>query len=427
VISLVVTGATGYIGRHLVPAARARRLNVIAMSRAQPLGDVSWIRYELDERVDVSSIPEKSVVIHLAADTTGGGGATIERETGAARRLIEACATKRLKLILVSSQSAYEGSPSRYGQAKWQVEKLVLDAGGTVARVGLVYGGRAGGLYAALLHIVRRALVLPSLVPSPKVQPIHIDDLVDGLLRMTGRWDLGGKSLNLAAPQPVPFATFLAAIARHRLRRRVLFVPFPARLIVLGIGAVNRLRGGYLDAARLQSLIALPAMQTDADLESLGLRMRPLESGLHPSGRGARRQMLLEGRGILSYLLGGRVPAEFMRRYVRAVETTRDAKPVAVASLLFRWSPILALVDSADLLRRHGCDELHWRLQAATLIAEASPRGARAFLVLDHSAGVMNSITMIAGALLTEVFWRVARLVFAPVLGCVLDRPRARR
>jgi nucleoside-diphosphate-sugar epimerase len=406
--SLIVTGATGYIGRHVVERAQARGFTVIAASRRQPASPaVRWIPYQLDGELTPGDFPLAATLVHLAAETRAPSAATEALELAAARRLLAIARLRALRVVHVSSQAARADAPTAYGRAKWQVEQEILRHGGFVVRPGLVYGGDPGGVFAGLVDTVRRLPLLPAILPSPRVQPIHVEDLAEGLLRLAERGDLASGACNLAAEIPVTFTAFLRSIAVHRLRRRRLFIPVPA----VALAAVLRVGGG--DGAgqreRLRSLTDLPLLASGSDLAALGLRLRSLACGMHPSGCDRRRQLLREGSALMRYVLGSRAPRELIVRYVQAVERLRDGQPLALPRWALRWPCSLAVFDSRTLLDGAGAGELLWRLDAATALAEASPAGARSFLNIGERTTFATATCRIVGVLCTEAFWRLVR------------------
>jgi nucleoside-diphosphate-sugar epimerase len=67
---ILITGATGFIGSHLVKLLQGRH-EIIVLSRRRPGpllgGGIAWLGGDLSERLDFSKLPDKvDVVIHLA-------------------------------------------------------------------------------------------------------------------------------------------------------------------------------------------------------------------------------------------------------------------------------------------------------------------------------------------------------------------------
>jgi hypothetical protein len=272
------------------------------------------------------------------------------------------------------------------------------------------------------LKQVQGTIALPALLPAPRVQPIHLADLVEGLLRIVERDDPLASAYNLAAPEPVSFTAFLRLLAKVRLRRRRAFVPMPTAVLGPAVRVANWILGRAYDPARLRSLVELPSFSSADSLAALGLRLRPLGSGMHRSGSDRRRRLLREGRGMITYLLDEPASAALMKRYARAVESVRDGLPAGVPEILLEWPGCLSVLDSRAFLRSAGAAELDWRLDAATALAEASPSGARRFLMIGDSAGAAGAAVSLGGVALSEGFWRLVRLFASPFLRRALER-----
>ena len=414
---IVITGAGGYIGRYLTAGARARGCRVIAATRRRPaISDGDWISYALEDEVRADNFPEAAVLVHLAANTSIASHADEQRELVAAQRLLLVARERRLRFIFVSSQTARPDAPTAYSRAKWRIEQEVRAGGGSIVRPGLVYGGVPGGVFRQLCLLVQGSVFLPALVPAPRVQPIHVMDLAEGILRIAERDELPQGEYNLACPTPVAFTSFLRAIATARVRRRRVFVPMPVAIVRFALRTANRWFGSPVDVERFRSLTDMPLLASASDLERIGLPLRPLFSGMHPRGSDRRRRLLVEGSALLSYVLKQRPPRALVKRYARMVETLRDGEPVSlpVPAVRFPWS--IALLDNHCLLAGAGAHELDWRLDAATLLAEASRAGARRFLNLGAPSGVTMVAFRIAHVLGAEALVRAARWLFSPIL-----------
>lgn len=414
---VVITGASGYIGRYLAAGVRARGWRAVAATRHRSgTGDIDWIPYALENEVRAESFPEGAVLVHLAANTTLASDADEQRELLAAQRLLAVAKERQLRFIFVSSQTAQFDAPTSYGRVKWRIEQEVHASGGLIIRPGLVYGGIPGGVFRQLCLLVRGSPFLPALMPSPRVQPIHVLDLIEGILRIVERDDLTSGEFNLADPTPMSFTNVLRAIATTRIRRARVFVPTPVAVVRLAMKTANRWTGSAFDVNRLRSLVALPLLATAADLEKVALPLRPFLSGMHATGSDRRRKVLGEGSVLLSYVLKQRPPRGLLKRYARAVETLRNGEPVPLpgSAISFPWS--IVLWDSPELLARAGAFELDWRLDAATRLAEASRAGSQRFLNPGAPSGKAIAMVRIVRLLGAEALVRTVRWLFSPML-----------
>jgi uncharacterized protein YbjT (DUF2867 family) len=420
-MKIAITGATGYIGGQFVKMAHASGHEIVALCRRNPdpFGCV-WVSYNLSSTQAPVLPVDTKAVLHLATSKSLSGQQDSEQEILAAGLLIIATQKVGAKLVFVSSQTARSDAPTAYGRTKWSIEQEVLSAGGWVVRPGQVYGGELRGLFGVLVKIVRQLPVLPLFEPAPKVQPIHVDDLSEGLLRIIEHTDLTSGVYCLAAPEPVSFSKFLGEIAQSRLRCWRGFVPVPvviinALMFVLGESLRTR-----LGLERLRSLFNLPLMATASDLKQLGLTLRPLRSGMHPSGSDRRRCLLLEGQALITYVLKEPAGGALLRRYVRAIEKLRDGSVLALPKLFVQWPALLALVDGSGSTETAWRKEFLWRLDGATILAEATPLGARRFLGIGDRHGFARSLFQIARAMVSEISWRILSLLFLPVIHIVL-------
>lgn len=380
---MLITGASGYIGRHLVQHAIRKGWRVTALGR-QPTKEASGF-LPFDLAGWLPSLPLDAVVlIHLAADT-GRSHVPEDVEIGTGMALADAARSAGMRIIFASSQAARPDAPTRYGRVKWAIEEVMLARGGTVIRPGLVYGGReVGGLYASLVEIVTRFPVLPALRwPTPLVQPVHVDDLCEAIVALAEGEAAGGRSISLGSERPVTFTAFLRAIGRYRVRRPRLFIPLPAWPIALGMRLVGKVMSSVEPfAERTISLIRLKPMETTADHSLAGVNNRPLENGLHPRGSCRRRKLAAEGAALLSYLTADRAYCGPVARYVRAIEQLEGGCPLQLPAIVLRLPWLLAIIErNRRPTSGHIKQSLDARLDIALAIAETSLVYVDAFFV----------------------------------------------
>ncbi|MDP2203193.1 MAG: sugar nucleotide-binding protein [Methylicorpusculum sp.] len=424
-IKVVITGATGYIGTRLTALATSRGYEVVGASRQRPGSHIaSWLHFDLSSN-DALVLPDGTdVVVHLAADTAACNLLDDVGELAAAQRLIASAQKVGARFIFVSSQTAHAEAPTLYGRTKWRIEQEVLAVGGWVVRPGQVYGGELRGLYGTLVMAVQKLPLLPEFIPSPKVQPIHLNDLAEGLLRIAERGDAKPGLYCLAAPVPISFSTFLAEIAKSRLRCKRIFLPVPVVVINFFAAVIGSAFRTKLGVERLRSLFDLPVMATTSDLDQLRLVLRPLPAGLHPSGDDRRRRLLREGQVLLTYVLKEQPGSALLRRYVRAIESLREGRVFGLPGVFLNYPILLSLLGKTSWQEGELEAEFIWRLDAATMLSEASPAGAARFLGLGGRHSLLISLLLITNALMGEAFWRLARVIVSPMLRLGMARAK---
>ncbi|MDP1722747.1 MAG: sugar nucleotide-binding protein [Candidatus Gottesmanbacteria bacterium] len=422
---VVVTGATGYIGSCLTCLASRRGHDVVIASRQRPSTfPASWLPFDLSSDNSIVFPINTNAVVHLAANTTHTNRLKNECELVAAQRLIKSAQEVGAKFIFVSSQTARPDAPTAYGRTKWHIELEVLSAGGWVVRPGQVYGGELRGLFGMLVKTVQQLSILPAFLPAPKVQPIYVDDLAEGLLRIAERGDIPPGVYCLAAPEPISFSKFLDEIAKSRLRCRRGFVPVPVVIIDALATVLGEALRTRLGLERLRSLFDLPVMESASDLKRLGLTLRPLHSGMHPSGNDRRRCLLREGRALLIYVLKEPPGSAVLRRYICAIEQLRGGQALGLPRFFLGYPIFLSLLDKSVWANKTASAEFSWRLDTATMLAEATPTGAYRFLGLGREHGVLSSLFSMTSAVACEVFWRMLRVIFFPLVRLALGRAK---
>lgn len=412
-MKIVVTGATGYIGQRLIRCAQAEGHDVLALSR-RPVTNpgVSWQRFDLMDATPITLPEQTEVVFHLAAEThTTSGDASFELR--AAERLIQAARAVDALFVFVSSQTAAPDAPTSYGRIKWAIEQEAVSAGGLIVRPGQVYGGAERGLFGILCGLVQRLPVVPVFVPEPLVQPVHVDDLAKVLLLCAATQR--SMVVCIAEPKGIRFSAFLQAIARGRTRRSPLAVPVPAVLVRLAARALGPGISGRLSIDRLESLFALTPMETSDDLQRLSVTLRPLSAGMSRSGS-ARRELLREGRSLLSYVLRTKPEGSLVRRYSRAIECLRTGRPLWLPQFVHGKPLLLGLIDGSPAMGNGFQEELTDRLTIALILAEASPQGARRFLRIGENGSWSGNASRVICAVAADVIRRLMQTLLSPLL-----------
>ncbi len=244
----LVTGATGFVASHLVPALATQGWEVRACGRRpRPASMPARADYRSVDLVDDPDLGELvegvTHVFHLA-------GASSSRSSEAEMHRDNVRATERLfgallaagtveRALAMSSTSVYgeevqlpspvpedvEPRPSRgYGKAKWEAEQAVWSAGAaglpvTVVRPVSVHGPGAVKLLASVILdvAIERFIGLDRLavhrVPVEQ-RLVHIDDLVRACLHLIDHPDAVGRPFNVVSgvyPTSHEVAEILAA------------------------------------------------------------------------------------------------------------------------------------------------------------------------------------------------------------------------
>jgi uncharacterized protein YbjT (DUF2867 family) len=233
---VLVTGATGTVGRHLVHLLCRRGVPVRAFvrDRAQAtdlLGpDVELAVGDLDDRASLDAATAGVVQVFLAS---GNHPRQAARETAAIDAAADAGVTRIVKL---SARAAGIGSPVAFGDAHGRVEEHLRGRG--VAHVVLRPGFYLTNLLGVADGVRHGVLALPAAgARIAMIDPRDVAEVAAAVLTGSGH---DGRTYELTGPEAVScddVARELSAL----LGRRVDFVAVPdeaatAQLVAAGVG-----------------------------------------------------------------------------------------------------------------------------------------------------------------------------------------------
>jgi nucleoside-diphosphate-sugar epimerase len=419
---ILITGATGYIGKHLVQGARERNLEVIALARRRyqrfENEGIMTFEYDLRAQPPEEAFRDVNVVIHLAAITENTDLETREIELSAAKNLLKMNRRAGVSnFIFVSSQSASKDAFTQYGQTKWLIEEEVKREGGLVVRPGLVYGGRKEeALFGTLCRLVEAFKVLPALFPAPRVQPIHVEDLCEALLTLAIRDHNPLDIYCVAQRNDMSITRFLKILAWERYHRHLWTIPLPLFLLRWFAHIKKRIQiFPEIKLDRINGMLTLPKMNTRESLKCLNLEPRNLSTGL--SSESNRRRILDEGNAFIRYLLGLPSGSFILRRYVRAIQALRGGEPLGLRPFFLQFPAMLRLIDPKRpvwVLKKTDRDELAWHMNTTIALMEASPENVSLFSLMKPMGISVAAFALLIYLIMESTFislamvWRVS-------------------
>jgi len=270
-----ITGAGGYVGSALARAL-APSFDIVPLARKLETGSIPW---SLDTTRDIApalALHNAKVLVHAAWDFSHPDAKENEQINVAGSEHLLCCAANAgvERIVFISSISAFEDARSHYGEAKLQVERLVLEMGGTVIRPGLVWGDSPGGMFGSLRKQVASAKVIPLIGDGSSPQYlVHEEDLGAAVLRAALGDPALESLLTVAHPQPWPFRDLLTAIAQGK---KITLLPVPWRLIYSGLRTAETL-GAKLSfrSDSVTSFIYQDPAPDFASAQRSGLALRP--------------------------------------------------------------------------------------------------------------------------------------------------------
>jgi len=260
----LVTGATGFIGSHMVELVLSKGWEAVCPVRnPSSLRNLKGIPArvisvgDLDE--EISNNDGFDYVIHLAGTTRATDyNSYWESNVKWTQDLLEGLANSSWKnslkrFVLVSSQAATGPSPdngacrtesdplrpvSLYGRSKAEAEEIALGYKGrlpiTIIRPPTVFGPRDTDVL-GVFKCARYRLAPCIAGPDRLVSIIYVEDLVEGILAAAFSQASEGQAYFLANPEPVVWKEFSLEVARVMGARAV---PAPAPLFAMKLLAL---------------------------------------------------------------------------------------------------------------------------------------------------------------------------------------------
>lgn len=265
---ILVTGATGFIGSHLVQRLLARGEKVRVLARRLAAFDNSPVEAVRGDLISGDGLPRAldgvSTVFHLAgatkvlrtADYYSGNVRATENLALAIARLRETAGPVRV--VHVSSLAAIgpslDGKPvledaephpvGHYGRSKLEGEQLLraILPEAVVVRPPAVYGPRDTDIF-EILKSIDKGVVVKVAGGERYFSLIYVSDLVEGILAAAAAPGASGRAYFLADPAVSSFSelTGLAARIMNRTPRTVTIPASVANAVGLGAELWSRL------------------------------------------------------------------------------------------------------------------------------------------------------------------------------------------
>jgi nucleoside-diphosphate-sugar epimerase len=282
---VLVTGATGFVGRPLLRRLAAEGVRVRAAlrgpppagleaepARVGPLGpETAWEA----ALAGIETVYHLAARVHVMDETAADPEAEFRRvNVEGTERLARACTAAGVRrLVFVSSVKAGgerssgrpldEADPPRpedaYGRSKAEAERVLSAVAArsglqvAVLRPPLVYGPEVKGNFLRLLHAVRRGVPLPLGAVRNARSLVYVENLVDALVTCARHPAAAGETFYVSDGRALSTPELIREIGAA-LGRRPRLLPVPERLLragaaVLGKGAAAERLLGSLEVS----------------------------------------------------------------------------------------------------------------------------------------------------------------------------------
>jgi uncharacterized protein YbjT (DUF2867 family) len=238
-MKVLVTGATGFVGREIVRQLRAagHTIRILVRSPLSPRVQEAVSRWQTDVHPgDVleaatleGALKGMDAVIHLVGIISEVGDITFENvHTGGTRNVVAAARQAGVRrFVHMSALGTRPAAASRYHQTKWAAEELVRRSGleFTIFRPSLIYGpqDRFINLFALM---IRLSPVVPLLGnPRARFQPVPVEVVAAAFAGSLGEPKSIGQTYDLCGPEALTLSEIVdriqAVLGKRRLKLRV--------------------------------------------------------------------------------------------------------------------------------------------------------------------------------------------------------------
>lgn len=280
---VVMTGGSGFVGRHVAQALleRGARLRIASRHpekafKLKPLanlGQLQFVRCDITDAANVRAIMQGAdAVVNLVGTFTGDLAEVMV--TGAGNVAAAAKEAGAGAMVHVSAIGADAESEAGYASAKARGEQAVFDAfpKASVLRPPILFG-EDDTFITMFAGLVSRFPVLPVFAPHAPLQMLFVDDAADAVAAaLADPAKHGGKIFEIAGPQKITMLELNQMIAEAQGRSRQ-FIEMPDAVS----GAIAMLPGSPM--GRDQWLLLKQGNVASGDLpglKQLGIEPRPL-------------------------------------------------------------------------------------------------------------------------------------------------------
>ena len=297
-MNILVTGASGFVGRAVVGELLARGHTVFPVSRqgmdiagskgiAADVTDLGSVQRAFGEAGEHGAI---HAVVHLVGIITEKGTQTFGRVHVDATRNVLASTPRSARYLHMSALGADPGSPSGYSSSKGQAEALVRQSGldWSIFRPSLIFGLGDDFFGRTLKQLVSLPPVVPQIGDGKfPFRPVSIADVAAAFVGALTLKQAVGQTYTLTGPQEYTFRQLLE-LELKAVGKNKPIVPVPLFLMNLAVPLMGLLPSPPITRDQYLMLKAGNTGDPEPARTALSLPMQRLEDHLTEIVRASR-------------------------------------------------------------------------------------------------------------------------------------------
>ena len=292
---IFLTGGSGFVGSHGLPALLEAGHQVVALARTpraaaaisqRNAAHAARLTTRIGDVTDPATLPAAlagcDAVVHLVAlprDWNKGADLLRVNTAGTESLIAAASATGVTRFVHLGALGVQDREELHYAKSKARAERAVRESSldWTILKPSLIWGERDGffNIVAALVKIPAPAVPVPGNGKS-RFQPVWVGDVARAVVQVLGDPRSVRRSYELGGPRYWTYTEITQEVARALGKRRIV-IPMPVPLISLVAGASEAIRLPFPVATDQLRQLALDNIgATDAVERELGFVPRDM-------------------------------------------------------------------------------------------------------------------------------------------------------
>lgn len=291
---IFLLGASGFIGSRLARALKSRGHHVVCATRGHSPDDACarHVAVDLARDHDPASWHERLEGLDAVVNAVGifkeGAGQRFEDvHVRGPTALYRACAEVGISCVIqVSALGADQQANTDYHLSKQRCDESLLAwiPGAVIVQPSLIFG--MGGASATWFTMLASLPCTPVPAGEQWLQPVHVDDVVEALVRLVETPGLAsGQRLVLAGPTPLSLRGYLADLRGALGLKKGCFLPIPLPLVRCAAWLGSHLGMPWLNEPSWRMLARGNTGDVSAFTALLGRSPRPVSGFIAPQER----------------------------------------------------------------------------------------------------------------------------------------------